>query len=101
MTTYLVSRHQGAVQWVRAQGWAVDEVVPHLDPDIVGEGDRVIGTLPVHLAAAVCARGGRYYHLELDLPPDKRGAELTPGDMNACGARVREYRVLPGEREPI
>jgi CRISPR-associated protein Csx16 len=93
MTTYLVSRHEGAVQWVRAQGWAVDEVVPHLDPATLQAGDNVIGTLPVHLAAAVCEGGGRYFHLEMDLPPSKRGAELTPAEMDACGARVREYWV--------
>lgn len=94
MTTWFVSRHSGAVDWCAAQEFAVDRVVTHLDPDHVKAGDQVIGSLPVHLAAAVCARGGRYYHLRLDVPPERRGDELTRDDMNAFGAQLEEYQVL-------
>ena len=93
MTTFFVSRHPGAADWLREQGLVVDRRVAHLDPAEVGPGDTVIGTLPVHLAAAVCARGARYLHLTLDLPPDWRGRELSAADMAACGTRLEEYRV--------
>lgn len=93
MTTFFVSRHPGAADWARGQGLAVDRPLVHLDPAGVGPGDTVIGTLPVHLAAAVCARGARYLHLTLDLPPDWRGRELSAAQMTACGARLEEYRV--------
>lgn len=93
MTTFFVSRHPGAAAWAQAQGLAVDRLVVHLDPAEVGAGDTVIGTLPVNLAAAVCARGARYLHLSLDLPAERRGRELNAADMAACGARLEEYRV--------
>jgi CRISPR-associated protein Csx16 len=93
MTTFFVSRHPGAADWARGQGLAIDRPVLHLDPAEVGPGDTVIGTLPVNLAAAVCARGACYLHLTLDLPPDWRGRELSAADMAACGARLEAYRV--------
>jgi CRISPR-associated protein Csx16 len=93
MTTFFVSRHPGAVEWAATQGIAVDAAVDHLDVADVAPGDTIIGTLPVHLAAEVCARGGRYLHLTLQLPADMRGRELGAEDMAALGTRVEEYRV--------
>jgi CRISPR-associated protein Csx16 len=93
MTTFFVSRHPGARNWAVQQDIAVDRVVEHLDPIAVEAGDVVIGTLPVNLAAEVCARGGRYLHLSLDLPAERRGLELTAEDMVRVGARLEEYRV--------
>lgn len=46
------------------------------------------GTLPVHLAEEVSARGGPYLHLVLELPPERRGLELTAEEMGRCGARL-------------
>ncbi|ABM61409.1 CRISPR-associated protein Csx16 [Halorhodospira halophila] len=101
MTTWFVTRHSGAVEWAQRRGLAVDRQVDHLNPAELEVGDRVIGTLPVHLAAAVCERGGRYLHLSLDLPPQLRGQELTADDMEAAGARLEAYRVESlGEVEP-
>ncbi|MDP1699066.1 MAG: CRISPR-associated protein Csx16 [Xanthomonadaceae bacterium] len=93
MTTYLVTRHSGALDWLRAQGFTDVVPVPHLDPAQVTAGDSVVGTLPVHLAAEICARGGRYYHLSLDLPPQARGRELSAADLDRYAARVEQYRV--------
>lgn len=97
MTTFFVSRHPGASAWAVQQGLAVDRPLAHLDPAEVGPGDTVIGTLPVNLAAEVCARGARYLHLSLDLPAAWRGRELSAADMAACGARIEEYRVQRAE----
>lgn len=93
MSVYFVSRHPGAREWVVRQGIAVDRVVEHLDLAEVGTGNVVVGTLPVHLAAEICARGARYLHLSLDLPPEQRGLELTAEDMQRFNARLEEYRV--------
>ena len=90
---WFVSRHSGAVAWAARRGIAVDRRVAHLDPAEVAAGDTVIGTLPVHLAAEICARGARYLHLSLDLPPDMRGRELSADDMERCHARLEEYEV--------
>ncbi|MFP4696161.1 CRISPR-associated protein Csx16 [Thiohalospira sp.] len=101
MATWFVTRHSGAVEWAQRRGLVVDWQVDHLDPAELDAGDRVIGTLPVHLAAAVCERGGWYLHLSLDLPPELRGRELTADDMETAGARLEAYRVeCLGEVEP-
>lgn len=55
--------------------------------------DRVLGTLPVSEAARVCARGGRYLHLSIDIPAEARGRELSADDMQAFGAQLEEYFI--------
>lgn len=91
--TYFVTRHPGARDWAAQEGIAVDELVDHLEVERVQPGDRVLGSLPVNLAAEVCARGGRYLHLSLELAPGLRGRELTAADMRLCGARLEEFWV--------
>lgn len=93
MTTYFVTRHPGAIEWARRQGLTVDRQIAHLDPSQLNPGDTVIGTLPVHLAAEVCARGGHYLHLSLDLPPEVRGQELSADQLVAYGARLESYLI--------
>lgn len=93
MTTYLVSRHPGAVQWIRSRGVEVDAVVSHLDPAQIVPGDRVVGNLPVHLAAVLCERGACYIHLSLEVPPALRGMELDTALMEAAGARLEFFEV--------
>jgi CRISPR-associated protein Csx16 len=90
-TTWFVSRHPGALDWARQKGLAFDAHVTHLDPAKVSPGDTVIGSLPVNLAATVCARGARYFNLSLDLPERLRGQELDAATLDACAARVEEY----------
>jgi CRISPR-associated protein Csx16 len=89
---YFVSRHIGAHEWAARKGFNV-QVVTHFDTEIVQDGDTIIGTLPIHLAARVCERGGRYLHLILDLTADDRGKEISADRMSDLGARIEEYRV--------
>jgi CRISPR-associated protein Csx16 len=91
--TVLVTRHAGARDWVEQEGHQVDDLIVHLDPEIVQKGDKVIGTLPINLINEVCERGARYFHLTLELQAEHRGRELTAEDMRRCGARLMEYRV--------
>lgn len=102
MPTYFITRHPGARRWAEEEGFPVDRQVDHLDPADIRPGDTVLGTLPVNLAAEVCARGGRYFHLSLDLPPKWRGRELSAEDMRRFGARLDEFRVsgLAKEADP-
>lgn len=93
MTTWLVTRHPGALDWLLAQGFTGVQHAPHLDPAVVSPGDWVVGTLPVHLAGAVCARGARYFNLSLDVPETLRGRELTAAQLEACGARLEEFAI--------
>lgn len=93
MTTLFISHHLGALDWATAEGIIVDQVIDHLDPQIIQPGDVVIGTLPIHLAAQVCQRGGRYLHLSVDAPHDWRRRELSADDLCRFGARLEEYQV--------
>ena len=95
MTTWFVSRHPGAIEWAGRQGLRIDHQIAHLDPASIAPGDIVIGTLPVNLAAEVCARGGRYLNLSLDLPPTARGRELSADELDAFGARIEGYDIKP------
>jgi len=92
-TTWFVSRHSGALEWAARQGVRVDRQVAHLDTGELKAGDTVIGTLPVNLAAAVCARGARYLNLSLDLPESARGRELTADELERFGARLEPFLV--------
>lgn len=92
--TWIITRHPGAAAWLAVRG-VQGEQVAHLDVARVAVGDTVIGTLPVNLAAEVCALGARYYHLSLRLPSNLRGVELSPEEMDRCGAVLRRYHVQP------
>lgn len=94
MKTYFVSRHPGAKAWAESQGFHVDERLEHFDVNLVQPGDKVIGTLPVNLAARVSELGGRYFHLSLELPAEARGKELSAEEMQAFGARLEEFEVI-------
>ncbi len=99
MTTYFITRHPGAIQWAKQQGIQVDQQLKHLDTSIIRKGDTVLGTLPVNLIAEVCKKGGKYYHLTLELPEDMRGKELTAEDMQKSHARLEAYSANKVESE--
>jgi CRISPR-associated protein Csx16 len=89
-------RHAGSLEWLARQG-IQGITVSHLEPatlDRLEAGDLVIGTLPIPLVAAVCAKGARYLHLRLDLPSGRRGEELTADEMDAFGARLQAFQAL-------
>jgi CRISPR-associated protein Csx16 len=92
-TKYFVTRHDGAIQWAYKAGHKATKMT-QFDVSIVQGGDIVIGTLPVHLAGEVLKRGGKYWHLSMEVPMEFRGKELTAEQMNEFGARLEEYRVL-------
>ncbi|MBF0415323.1 MAG: CRISPR-associated protein Csx16 [Magnetococcales bacterium] len=94
MMVYFVSRHTGALAWAATQGITADVLLEHLEVERIAAGDWVIGSLPVNLAARVCERGGRYFHLSLEVPQQWRGKELSMQEMTTCGARLEEYRIL-------
>lgn len=97
MATWFISRHPGAKAWAAEQGLHIDQHLAHLDTALIQYGDTVIGTLPVHLAAAVCSQGARYFNLSLDLPADWRGRELSAYELRQCQARLEcfETQMIP------
>ena len=96
MTRWLVTRHPGALVWLRQQGVEATALA-HLDPARISPGDEIYGTLPLHLAAEVSVRGARFFYLAIDVPAELRGQELDAALMSRLGARLQEYRVLPAE----
>jgi CRISPR-associated Csx2 family protein len=95
----VVTRHAGAEQWLAGQGIVADLVLTELDPAMIVAGDLVIGTLPVHLAALVGERGGRFWHLAMDVPLVRSGESFNAEEMARHGARLIEYRVT--EERPV
>lgn len=93
--TLLVSRHAGAVAWLRDALQAPHaEVVAHLDDtEALQPGDQVAGTVPLHLAAALCTRGVIVLGLDLPVSLAQRGQALGAEEMRRAGARLTRYRV--------
>ena len=86
--TVIISRHVGAVDWLRKRG-VKGEVVTHATIDDV-KGKDVYGVLPFHLAHY--AR--RMFAVSIpDLPEDRRGDDLTIEEMEEYGARLVCYKV--------
>lgn len=92
---YFISRHQGAVEWIKDQSISVTEFTSHLSCDRkLNQGDIVIGTLPINIIANLNASGVRYIHLDLKLTPEMRGRELTKDEMITAQASLQEYSVI-------
>jgi len=97
MTLWFVSRHPGAIEWVKRRPLAIDRFEPHLDLAEVRPGDQVFGTLPVELAAEVCRCGARFFAMRLSVPAEQRGLDLTADDLEALQADFQEYQVTKVE----
>ncbi len=94
MTVYIVTRHQGAVDWVRRSlGDAEVLVLPHLDEMNFRPGDKVCGVLPIGWAARICAAGAEAHVLTFDVPAHLRGAELDANMLTHLGTRLVRYDV--------
>lgn len=90
---WFVSRHPGAVEWLAEQGLEVDRMIAHLDIRQIQSGDWVMGTLPVSLAAEVCARGALRA-----LACACAGCIARPGTDRSADARGgRALECLPGD----
>lgn len=94
MTTYVVSRHPGAVEWIRSRCRNDSVVVlAHVQQLALSPADRVIGVLPLRWAEEACRQGAQVWSLDLDLAPDQRDRELSAEEVAAAGARLVAYRV--------
>ncbi|WP_418641488.1 CRISPR-associated protein Csx16 [Vibrio chaetopteri] len=93
MTAWFVSRHPGAIAWIKRQAISIDQFEPHLDIDEVKKNDIVYGTLPVNLAWKVTIRGARYLHLTLNVPENWRGHELTDKQLDKLQAKLEEFKI--------
>lgn len=83
----IVTRHQGLVEFLASRG-IVGEVIPHATADTV-RGRDVYGVLPLNLAAE-CRT---VTTVDLNLPADKRGAELSMEEVEAFFIGMTKYVV--------
>jgi len=84
----IISRHAGAIEWLKQRG-IEGRVIVHATVDDI-RGEDVIGHLP--LALASCAASVT----TIDLPflrPEQRGKDLSPEEMDEAGACTRTFRV--------
>lgn len=85
----IVSKHAPAIEWLKRQGISGD-VISHVEsPDQI-RGRKVIGNLPLYLAAEVES-------VTLIMLPGRRESErhreMTCEEMIAAGAYLQEFRV--------
>lgn len=90
MSTLIVTRHQGLVDYLVAKGFvgADVEVVEHASAEVV-EGKHVWGVLP-HSLSVLCAS---FTEIPLSLPAELRGKELTMEDMEKYAGKPVTYMV--------
>ena len=94
MTVYLVSRHQGAIDWIDHMGYGYDEHLTHLqDYTALSAGDTVVGSLPINIVADLNALGVTYQHLSLYIPENLRGVELSAEQLSTLNAEIETYQV--------
>lgn len=88
MKTMIVTRHAGAIEWLRLRG-VEGAVISHATPDQV-RGCAVYGVIPLNLAA----EAAEVWAIDLPgLKPEDRGSDLTPEEMDRAGATLSGYRV--------
>jgi len=96
----IVTRHAGAIDWLRAKGFGGD-VVTHLTAKMIQPGNTYIGVLPLPIIQQILDAGSRFYLLVIpEVTLAQRDCEMTPVEMDAAGAKlveVKRIEVMPVE----
>jgi putative CRISPR-associated protein (TIGR02620 family) len=91
---YIVTRHAGAIAWLRAKGFD-GEVVAHLTGNRIKPDNIYIGVLPVPVIQQILEVGSRFWLLVLpEVTLAQRDREMTPAEMDAAGARLVEVKRI-------
>ena len=93
MAVWFVSRHPGAIEWIKTQSIHIDHWATHLDTNQIQPNDVVIGTLPVHLASQVCEKGATFYFLSINVKPEQRGTEITAQQLVEQGCLLQAFHI--------
>jgi hypothetical protein len=83
----VVSRHEGAVQWLRELGYN-EPVYDEVSEEQVRDKE-VVGNIPLHLAALATS----VLAIEFEGRPP-RGKDYSADDMRKAGARLVRYKVI-------
>lgn len=84
----IVTRHAALIEFLREELGITGEVIPHATEEAV-EDRRVIGVLPLHLAAAAES----ITTVDLDIPAELRGKELTLEQLKQHYKGITTYVV--------
>ena len=95
MKTIIVSRHPAAIKWINKYYPDFNGIIKsHIAEDEI-IGNRIIGTLPVQLAALAA----EYFHLSIKVPAEMRGKELSIEDMVQFGCKIERFTIKKFVRE--
>lgn len=83
----IVTRHSGMVDWLSRNGVS-GRVVSHASAEDV-RGMNVYGNLPMHLAALADS----ITTVDMDLPAEMRGQDISADQMDSYDARMTTYQV--------
>lgn len=99
---HLVSRHPGALAWMRGQlVCGPFKEHQHLDEGFrVAPGDWVCGVLPLAWVVRLHAQGAVPWVLDVQVPRHLRGQELEPAQLDALGATLVQYHAAELARWP-
>ena len=99
MTDYFISRHKGAIEWAKPLLPAA-RFLSEVPSEDLHSGDCVYGTIPIDIAATLCASQVRVFALVFDRNGLVRGNELSADELRLRNAHFEEYvvhRILPEE----
>ena len=63
----------------------------HFDVADIRRGDNIYGVLPVHIAAEICRRGGRYFHVTFN---SFNIVDDTKSSFRNESCEILEYRII-------
>lgn len=84
----LVTRHQALVQYFANMGITFDKVITHATAEDVMNNDAY-GVLPLHLASLA----NTVTTVDMDLPAEMRGKELSLEDIKKYLVDISTYKV--------
>jgi CRISPR-associated protein Csx16 len=89
MQTLIVTRHLGAVEWLRRKGFQ-GEIIDNLT-EIPTEPKRIVGVLPLQLAYQALAAGHELCLIQFSTRQGPRGDDLSADEMEAAGAKLFRF----------
>lgn len=84
----LVTRHEALIEYFSNMGITFDKVITHATVEDV-TGNDVYGVLPLHLASIA----NTVTTVDMDLPAEMRGKELSLTDIETYFTGVSTYQV--------
>lgn len=95
----MVTRHSGALEWLKRQGFEQAKVTPHFtEADVakVTADTTIIGVLPPDVVRRIQEKGGNFVGLEMEFRDGDHKADLTADEMTTRNAKLTGFHVTMG-----